>query len=58
MATFGALLIFSKKLYSSLYIHCLVQGDTLTGRVVRVSDGDTVVILGSGNAMHKIGLMA
>ncbi len=31
--------------------------DVLTGRVVRVTDGDTVVVLGSGNVQHKIRLI-
>ena len=43
-------------LFVLLITHCLVQAGTLTGRVVRVSDGDTVVILDSGNAQHKIRL--
>ena len=30
--------------------------DTLTGRVVRVTDGDTIVVLDAGNAQHKIRL--
>jgi len=29
---------------------------TLTGRTVRVTDGDTIVILSEGNAQHKIRL--
>jgi endonuclease YncB( thermonuclease family) len=58
------------RIYSGLYIHtmritllffllithCLVQADTLTGRVVRVTDGGTVVILDAGNVQHKIRL--
>jgi endonuclease YncB( thermonuclease family) len=32
------------------------HADTLTGRVVRVTDGDTIVILDAGNAQHKIRL--
>ena len=36
--------------------HTLLQADTLTGHVVRVTDGDTIVILDSGNAQHKIRL--
>ena len=70
MATFGVSLIFSKKLYSSLYIitmritllfallitHCLVQAGTLTGRVVRISEGDTLVVLDANNSQHKIRL--
>jgi len=39
-----------------LITHCLVQADTLTGRVVRVTDGDTIVILDSDNNQHKIRL--
>ena len=34
----------------------LVRADTLTGRVVRVTDGDTIVVLDSANAQHKIRL--
>jgi endonuclease YncB( thermonuclease family) len=36
--------------------HIALQADTLTGRVVRVTDGDTIVVLDSGNAQHKIRL--
>jgi endonuclease YncB( thermonuclease family) len=39
-----------------LITHCLVQADTLTGRVVRVTDGDTIVVLDSANNQHKIRL--
>ena len=44
-------------LFVLLITHCLVQADTLTGRVVRVTDGDTIVILDSANTQHKIRLM-
>ena len=43
-------------LFALLISHCLVQAGTLTGHVVRVSDGDTIVVLDSGNAQHKIRL--
>ena len=43
-------------LFTLLITHCLVQADTLSGRVVRVTDGDTIVVLDSGNAQHKIRL--
>ena len=43
-------------LFILLITHCLVQAGTLTGRVVRVTDGDTIVILDSANAQHKIRL--
>jgi endonuclease YncB( thermonuclease family) len=43
-------------LFVLLITHCLVQADTLTGRVVRVTDGDTIVILDSAKAQHKIRL--
>ena len=43
-------------LLALLITHCLVQADTLTGRVVRVTDGDTIVVLDAGNAQHKIRL--
>ena len=39
-----------------LITHSLVHAETLTGRVVRVTDGDTIVILDSANAQHKIRL--
>jgi endonuclease YncB( thermonuclease family) len=39
-----------------LITHSLVNADTLTGRVVRVTDGDTIVILDSANTQHKIRL--
>ena len=35
----------------------LAQAETLTGRVVRVTDGDTIVVLDSNNAQHKIRLL-
>jgi endonuclease YncB( thermonuclease family) len=43
-------------LFALLITHCLVQANTLTGRVVRVTDGDTIVVLDAGNAQHKIRL--
>ena len=43
-------------LFALLITHCLVQADILTGRVVRVTDGDTIVVLDSANAQHKIRL--
>ena len=43
-------------LLALLITHCLVQADTLTGRVVRVTDGDTIVVLDSANIQHKIRL--
>ncbi|MFV2032984.1 MAG: thermonuclease family protein [Gammaproteobacteria bacterium] len=36
--------------------HCLALAETLSGRVVRVTDGDTIVVLGPGNVQHKIRL--
>ena len=39
-----------------LITHCLIQAGTLTGRVVRVTDGDTIVVLDAGNAQHKVRL--
>lgn len=36
--------------------HALVHADTLTGRVIRVSDGDTLVIIDANKAQHKIRL--
>ena len=43
-------------LFTLLITHCLVQAGTLTGRVVRISDGDTLVVLDANNAQHKIRL--
>jgi endonuclease YncB( thermonuclease family) len=43
-------------LFVLLITHCLVQANTLTGRVERVTDGYTIVILDSANAQHKIRL--
>ena len=34
----------------------LIQAETLTGRVVRITDGDTLVILDASKAQHKIRL--
>jgi len=34
----------------------LAQAETLTGRVVRVTDGDTIVVLDASKAQHKIRL--
>ena len=39
-----------------LITHSLSLGETLAGRVVRVTDGDTIVVLDSGNVQHKIRL--
>ena len=36
--------------------HALVQAETLSGRVVRVTDGDTIVVLGANKTQHKIRL--
>ena len=43
-------------LLTLIITHCLAYADTLTGRVVRVTDGDTIVVLDSANAQHKIRL--
>lgn len=43
-------------LLALLISQCLAHADTLTGRVVRVTDGDTIVILDSADAQHKIRL--
>ena len=43
-------------LLALMVTHCFAQADTLTGRVVRVTDGDTIVILDSANTQHKIRL--
>jgi endonuclease YncB( thermonuclease family) len=34
----------------------LLIADTLTGRLVLVTDGDTIVVLDAGNTRHKIRL--
>jgi endonuclease YncB( thermonuclease family) len=39
-----------------LFTHASLGAATLTGRTVRVSDGDTIVILSEGNVQHKIRL--
>ena len=44
-------------IFTLLFTHSLIQADTLTGRVVRVTDGDTIVVLGLDNAQHKIRLV-
>ena len=43
-------------LFVLLITQCLAQAGTLTGPVVRVTDGDTIVVLDSANAQHKIRL--
>ena len=43
-------------LLALLITQSLAHADTLTGRVVRVTDGDTIVILDSSDAQHKIRL--
>jgi endonuclease YncB( thermonuclease family) len=43
-------------LFILLITHCLAQAETITGRVIRVTDGDTVVILDADNVQHKIRL--
>ena len=43
-------------LFALLFTCCLAQADTLTGRVVRVTDGDTIVVLGPGDAQYKVRL--
>lgn len=39
-----------------LFIIPFVHAETLTGRVVRVTDGDTIVVLDANKAQHKIRL--
>ena len=34
----------------------MAQAETLTGRVVRVTDGDTIVVLDASKVQHKIRL--
>ena len=44
-------------LFIFLIAHASVSiADSLTGRVVRVTDGDTIVVLDANNAQHKIRL--
>jgi endonuclease YncB( thermonuclease family) len=43
-------------LFVLLVTQCLVQAGTLTGRVVSVTEGDTIIVLDSGNAQHKVRL--
>ena len=43
-------------LFILLITHSLAQAGVLAGRVVRVTDGDTLVVPGAGNAQHKIRL--
>jgi len=40
----------------SLVAHSTLSAATLTGKTVRVTDGDTIVILSEGNVQHKIRL--
>jgi endonuclease YncB( thermonuclease family) len=39
-----------------ILVHSVASAGTLTGRVVRVTDGDTIVVLDANNAQHKIRL--
>jgi endonuclease YncB( thermonuclease family) len=39
-----------------ILVHFIASAGSLTGRVVRVTDGDTIVVLDSNNAQHKIRL--
>ena len=43
-------------LFLALFIACPALADTLSGRVVRIVDGDTIYILDSGKTRHKIRL--
>jgi endonuclease YncB( thermonuclease family) len=40
-----------------LLIHGVADAASLTGRVIRVTDGDTLVVLGEGNAQHRTNLL-
>jgi endonuclease YncB( thermonuclease family) len=42
--------------FSLLCLSLTVQAEYLTGRVIRVADGDTITILDSSNTLHKIRL--
>ena len=49
--------LFSKFFLTACLTACLTaSGLTLTGRVVKVSDGDTITVLDAVNAQHKIRL--
>ena len=39
-----------------LLFPCVVSADTLHGKIVKITDGDTVVVLDGGNTQHKIRL--
>lgn len=39
-----------------ILVHSTALADTLAGRVVRVTDGDTIVVLDANNTQHKIRL--
>lgn len=44
-------------LIALLFAHSLVQAGTLTGRVVRVTDGNTLVVADANYAQHRIRLL-
>ena len=44
-------------LISSLVYSYVQQADTLTGNIVRIIDGDTVVVVDSNKVQYKIRLM-
>ena len=37
-----------------LFYALSASAENLTGKVIRVADGDTITVLGSGNQQHKI----
>lgn len=49
-----------KKLHWALlaasFLHLPLFAETITGRVVAIADGDTITVLDSSNAQHKIRL--
>jgi endonuclease YncB( thermonuclease family) len=47
-------MMFKKILLLAFLLTCCLSADALTGKVVSVSDGDTITILDSTNTQHKI----
>jgi endonuclease YncB( thermonuclease family) len=45
-------------LFCALLVSITASADTLTGRVIGISDGDTLTVLDSSNHQHKIRLAA
>ncbi len=47
-----------KSLLVILLLNFSLGADTLTGKVVKVADGDTITVLDSSNTQHRIRLLA